>query len=63
MTAMPRKSGILENRQPRLFEEIQPEIVVTPAQKEQLAILIEALLSEIAAALATGEAGDDQDHR
>jgi hypothetical protein len=63
MTAMPRKSGILENKQLRLFEEIQPEIVVPPIQQEQLAMLIEALLSDIAAALATGEAGNDQDHR
>ena len=32
------------------------------SQKEQLAILVEALLLEIAAALASGEVGDDQDH-
>ena len=37
---------------------------VLPAlsQKEQLATLVEALLLEIAAALASGEVGDDQDH-
>ena len=33
-----------------------------PAQREQLAALVEALLREIAAALAAGEVGDDQDH-
>ena len=32
------------------------------SQKEQLATLVEALLLEIAAALADGEVGDDQDH-
>ena len=50
--------------QPDLFE--QDELRVLPAlslsQKEQLATLVEALLLEIAAALANGEAGDDQDH-
>ena len=33
-----------------------------PAQREQLAALVEALLREIASALATGEVGDDQNH-
>jgi len=37
--------------------------VVTPVQQQQLTMLIEALLSEIAWALATGEVGNDQDHR
>jgi hypothetical protein len=32
------------------------------SQKEQLATLVEALLLEIAAALASGEVGDDEDH-
>ena len=36
--------------------------VPAPAQKEQLAVLVEALLREIAVALASGEVGDDQDH-
>ncbi len=36
--------------------------VVPPALKTRLATLVEALLLEIAASLATGEAGDDQDH-
>ena len=37
---------------------IQPDL----SQKEGLAILVEALLFEIAAALANGQVGDDQDH-
>ena len=36
--------------------------VLAPAQKAQLATLVEALLIEIATALANGEVGDDQDH-
>ena len=56
-----------------LFENDAPHVVPPPAQKTrvtprpapktQLATLVEALLLEIAAALADGEAGDDQDHR
>jgi hypothetical protein len=34
----------------------------TLSQKEQLAMLVEALLLEIAEALAAGEMVDDQDH-
>ena len=52
----------LENPQPDLFEPGEPRAVLAPAQKIQLAALIEALLLEIAAALAGGEVGDDQDH-
>ena len=48
--------------QPDLFEQDEPRVVLAPSQKEQLATLVEALLLEIAAALATGEVGDDQDH-
>ena len=40
----------------------EPRAVLAPAQKIQLAALIEALLLEIVAALAGGEVGDDQDH-
>jgi hypothetical protein len=36
--------------------------VPIPAQREQLAALLEALLREIAVALAAGEVSDDQDH-
>ena len=48
--------------QPDLFEQNRPRVVLIPSHKEQLAALVEALLLEIAAALANGEAGDDQDH-
>ena len=63
MNAMPRNSKTLESKQLGLFEQIQPEIVVTPVQQQQLAMLVEALLSEIASALATEEVGNDQAHR
>jgi hypothetical protein len=63
MNAMPRNSKTLESKQLGLFEQIQPEIVVTPVQQQQLAMLVEVLLREIASALATGEVGNDQDHR
>ncbi len=49
--------------QPDLFETDKPHVVPSPAQKTRLTTLVEALLLEIAAALAAGEAGDDQDHR
>ena len=49
--------------QPDLFEQDdEPRVLPALSQKEQLATLVEALLLEIAAALANGEAGDDQDH-
>jgi len=48
--------------QPDLFEQDEPRVLPALAQKEQLATLVEALLLEIAAALANGEVGDDQDH-
>jgi len=48
--------------QPDLFEQAKPRVLPVPLQKEQLATLVEALLFEIAAALASGEVGDDQDH-
>ena len=51
-----------ENLQPSLFEEDQPRIEVSAAQRADLAMLVEALLREIAAAMASGELGDDQDH-
>ena len=51
-----------ENLQPSLFEEDAPRIDMPVAQKVDLAVLVEALLSEIATALASGEIGDDQDH-
>ena len=60
---MTRKIGNPENLQPSLFDQNQPDIMLAPALRPQLATLIEALLLEIAGALATGEVGDEQDHR
>ncbi len=51
-----------ENPQPSLFNEDEPRVELAPAQKVELATLVEALLLEIATALANGEIGDDQDH-
>ena len=48
--------------QPDLFDQDEPRVLLTLLQKEQLATLVEALLFEIAAALANGEVDDDQDH-
>jgi len=48
--------------QPDLFERDEPSVAQVPGQMEQLAALVEALLLEIAVALAAGEVGDDQDH-
>ena len=50
------------SRQPDLFDVDDYQTSPIPSQKEQLAALVEALLREIAAALAAGEVGDDQDH-
>ncbi|HET7447555.1 MAG TPA: hypothetical protein VFJ49_06545 [Methyloceanibacter sp.] len=47
--------------QPDLFEQEEPRASPSPLQKEQLARLVEALLLEIAVALAVREVGDDQD--
>jgi hypothetical protein len=53
-----------ETQQPSLLELIEevPRISLAPAQKAQLATLVEALLAEIAATLAR-EAGNEQDHQ
>ena len=56
---MKRKSVSI---QPDLFEQDEPLVLPALSQKEQLATLVEALLLEIAAALASGEVGDDEDH-
>jgi hypothetical protein len=50
------------SRQPDLFDVDENQTAPIPAQREQLAAFVEALLREIAAALAAGEVGDDQDH-
>jgi hypothetical protein len=49
------------SRQPDLFDVDDRQTSPIPPQKEQLAASVEALLREIAVALA-GEVGDDQDH-
>jgi hypothetical protein len=49
-------------KQPGLFEQGEPDIVLAPTMRQQVAILIEALLLEIAEALASQEASNDQDH-
>jgi hypothetical protein len=54
-----------ENLQPSLFEAERPCVELRAAQKSELASVIEALLREIAVALAKGASpgsGDDQDH-
>jgi hypothetical protein len=48
--------------QPDLFKQEARRVLPTPLQKEQLAILVQTLLLEIAVALANGKIGDDQDH-
>ena len=48
--------------QPDLFEQDEPRTLPSLLQKEQLATLLEALLLEIAVALAARKVGDDQDH-
>ena len=53
-----------ENQQPNLFELIEetPRIALTPTQKAELTMLVEALLAEIAATLAR-EVSHEQDHQ
>ena len=56
---MKRKNASI---QPDLFEQDEAGVLPALSQKERLATLVEALLLEIAAALARGEVGDDEDH-
>jgi hypothetical protein len=49
-------------RQPDLFDMDERQTAPIPAPRQQLVGLVEALLREIAAALVSGEVGDDQDH-
>ena len=56
---MKRKSASI---QPDLFEQDEPRVLPVLSQKEHLATLVVALLFEIAVALASGRAADDQDH-
>jgi hypothetical protein len=59
---MRRRHADFEDRQPGLFDQDKPKIALTATQTPQLAKLVEALLVEIAVALATGEAGNEQDN-
>ena len=52
-----------EKLQPSLFDEEEAGVVLATAQIIDLAALTEALLREIATALANREIGDEQDHR
>jgi hypothetical protein len=54
-----------ENHQPSLFDEETPRVEPSPAQRVELAGLVEALLREIAEALVdirNGENVHEQDH-
>jgi hypothetical protein len=58
---MSRKS----EKQPSLFDEETPRVEPSPAQRVELAGLVEALLREIAETLVdarNGESGHEQDH-
>jgi hypothetical protein len=46
-----------ESSEPSLFEQVEPRVVLAPAQMTELAALLEVLLLEIARALASGEIG------
>jgi hypothetical protein len=63
MMAMPLRSETSEGTQLGLFEQGRPHVELSQTSRQQLAALIETLMVEIASALATGEVGDDQDHR
>ena len=54
-----------KNLQPSFFEAGPPRVELRPKQKAELAATVEALLREIAAALAkvaNRESGNDEDH-
>ena len=54
-----------DNHQPSLFDEETPHLELSPAQRFELAGLVEALLCEIAATLVdvrSGESVHEQDH-
>ena len=60
---MKRKTANLEFPEQALFDLDEPSVVLAQVQTARLATLVGALLIEIAAALAAGEEGDEQDHR
>lgn len=47
---------------PDLFDAAPPPIELSQSQKKQLITLLEAMLADIATAIAKEEIGDDQDH-
>lgn len=59
---MTRRVANIKNPQPGLFDQDEPSIALTPAQRARLATLVAMLMLEIAVALATGEVEDEQDH-
>ena len=59
---MKRKAANLEPQQ-GLFDLDEPSVVLVQVKTAQLIMLVEALLIEIAVALAGEEEGDEQDHR
>jgi hypothetical protein len=63
MAAVPRRTKTRESMQVGLFEQGRPDVELSLPRSQQLAALIEALMIEIAAALAIGEVADDQDRR
>ena len=52
-----------QHLQRSLFDEDMPPVVLPAAQIAELATLVEALLLEIAAALANGGVANDENHR
>ena len=56
---MAQKIANPENPQQGLFDQTEPSAVLMPKLTAQLATLVEALLVEIAAALANRETGDE----
>ena len=60
---MKRKTANLEFPEQGLFDQDEPSVVLAQVKTAQLIMLVEALLIEIAVALAAEEEGDEQDHR
>jgi hypothetical protein len=60
---MTRRAANIETAQPGLFDRDEPSVELRPALRARLATLVVALLLEITVALASGEGGDEQDHR
>ena len=60
---MSQKAKNRESHQLGLLEQAPPHVELSVARKQQLAPLIEALMIEIAAALAKRESADEQNHR